>query len=355
MPKLRGITNAPAQISWGAANDVATTLLEHRGDVRALRPFKDGKGRSRLTVTVNGKRKTFITNAPATLRRDEWKMIDRTVVEAVYTTPVRMFNDLRSSSTPIVIPGGMGKTVLEYEKMSDIGPATVSMDGIRESDMDRPYFELAGMPLPIIHKDFQFTTRSIQVSREGGTPLDMSMPRLATRKCLEEVEKFTAGSQTYKYAGYNLYGYTNFPQRMTQSLTAPSSSNHATTVTEIISMRKKLIDKGYTGPFVLYTSPAWDSYLDEDYSTAKGDNTFRDRILALDNIAAIRTSYWLTGNAMVMVQLTPDVAQAVVGMEVVTVQWPSHGGMLTNFKVMCILLPRLKADINGVTGIVHGS
>lgn len=336
--------------------DVAQTLLMHRGDVRALRPYWGRDGKPRISVTVNGKVKTYVTNAPATLRFAEWRMIDQAVVQAVYTTPVRMFADLRASSTPITIPGGMGKTVLEYEQMSDIGPATVSMDGIRESDMDRPQFTMAGMPLPIIHKDFQFTTRAIEVSRNGGTPLDMSVPQLATRKVLEEAEKFTAGSQTFKYSNYNVYGYTNFPQRMTQSLTAPSSANHPTTVSEVISMRKKMIDKGYTGPFVLYASPAWDSYWDEDYSasTAK-TNTLRERVMALDGISAIRTSYWLTGNAMVLVQLTPDVAQAVIGMDVVTVQWPSHGGMLTNFKVMAILLPRLKADINGVAGIVHGS
>jgi hypothetical protein len=215
---------------------------------------------------------------------------------------------------------------------------------------------MAGMPLPIIHKDFQYTTRAIEVSRQGGTPLDMSVPRLATRKVLEEAEKFTAGTQTYKYAGYNVYGYSNFPQRMTQTLTAPTSANHATTVSEILSMRKKLIDKGYGGPFVIYSAPAWDTYWDEDYlNTGSRTDTLRQRVMALEGIAAIRTSYWLSGNTMIMVQLTPDVAQAVIGMDVVTVQWPTNGGMLTNFKVMAILLPRLKADINGVAGIVHGS
>lgn len=337
------------------SGDVANTLLMHKGDVRALRPYWGNDGRSRLTLTQNGQRKIIVTNATATLRLNEWRLIDKTVMEAVYINPPRMFSDLRASSSPIQIPGGMGKTVLEYERMSDIGAATVSMDGMRESDMDRPVFDLAGMPLPIIHKDFQFTTRAIQISREGGTPLDMSMPRLSARKVLEEAEKFTAGTQTYKYASYNIYGYTNFPQRMTQSLTAPSSSNHGTTLSEVIAMRKKLIDKGYLGPYVLYMSPAWDAYLDEDYSTLKGENTFRQRLLALEGVQAVRTSYYLTGNAAVMIQLTPDVAQAVVGMDVVTVQWPSHGGMLTNFKVMAILLPRLKADFNGLSGIVHGS
>jgi hypothetical protein len=181
------------------------------------------------------------------------------------------------------------------------------------------------------------------------------MAELSATKVMEEVEKYTAGSQTFGYATYNIYGYTNFPSRLTQSITAPTSANHATTVTEILSMRKKLTDKGYYGPFMAYVSPAWDPFLDEDYSTTKGENTLRQRILNIEGIAGIRTSYFLTGNAIVLVQMRSDVVQGIIGMDVVTLQWPSHGGMQLNYKVMAILVPRLRTDFNGSTGICHGS
>lgn len=342
-----------------AHGDVAGTLLQHNFDPGAMRPWLSNDEKDKQTyVTLNqeGKQTVLATNAPATLRVREWIEIDRNVQEAVYTTPQRMFADLRASGSNIIIPNGMGKTVLEYERMTDIGDAITSMDGIRESDGDRPHFDVTGMPLPIVHKDFQFTARQIAVSRNGGSPLDMTMPRLAARKCMEQVEKYTAGSQTYKYGGYNVYGYTNYPQRLTQSITAPSSSNHPTTVAEILAMRKKLTDRAFTGPYMVYMSPAWDAYLDEDYSdsTAK-TGTLRERIQKIKGISGVEVSYYLSGNAIVMVQMTPDVAQAVVGMDVMTLQWPSKGGMLINFKVLCILLPRMKSDINGLAGIVHGS
>ncbi len=336
--------------------DVATTLLQHNFDVGPLRPFIGGDKRPYVTMNVNGKRETVLAmNAPATLRKDEWKMLDDQVMDAVYTTPTRMFADLRSRGNVITIPNGMGKTIYEYQRATDIGPATISMDGIREGDSDRQHFDLTGLPLPIIHKDFQFSARQIEISRNNGPALDASMARLSARKCMEEVEKYTAGSQTFAYGGYSIYGYTNFPARMTQSITAPSSSNHGTTISEILSMRKKLTDKGYTGPFVVYMSPAWDLYLDEDYSTTKGTNTLRQRIAQIDGIGAVRTSYYLSGNAIVMVQMTADIAQAVVGMDVMTLQWPSKGGMMINFKVLCILVPLLRSDFGGNTGIVHGS
>jgi hypothetical protein len=42
-------------------------------------------------------------------------------------------------------------------------------------------------------------------------------------------------------------------------------------------------------------------------------------------------------------------------MEITTLQWETHGGMMQNFKVMAIMVPQIRGDFNGNTGIVHGS
>jgi len=56
---------------------------------------------------------------------------------------------------------------------------------------------------------------------------------------------------------------------------------------------------------------------------------------------------------LIMVQMTSDVARAVDGMGITTVQWPSKGGMQLNFKVMCIQVPQLRATKAGACGILH--
>ena len=95
--------------------------------------------------------------------------------------------------------------------------------------------------------------------------------------------------------------------------------------------------------------------LDGDYSEAKGDNTLRDRIKKIDGIQDVRTLDYLTGYTLLLIQMTSDVIREVVGMDFTTVQWESQGGMQVNFKVMCIMVPQLRADYNGNTGIVHGT
>ena len=64
------------------------------------------------------------------------------------------------------------------------------------------------------------------------------------------------------------------------------------------------------------------------------------------------TAYAFT---MLFVQMTPDVARAVNGMDITTVQWEDHGGFRQNFKVMAMLVPQIRADFNGNTGIVHAT
>jgi hypothetical protein len=58
---------------------------------------------------------------------------------------------------------------------------------------------------------------------------------------------------------------------------------------------------------------------------------------------------------MILVQMTADVARAVTGMDITTVQWETNGGMRVNFKVMCIKVPQIRSDFNGATGILLGT
>lgn len=335
--------------------DVANVLMAHNFDAGALRPYQGADGRSFITINDGGKPKTIVVNTAATLRKDDWIQLDTAIIKAAKPR-LTAVAALRAAGLQYTIPNGLGKTVLEHEAQSDIADATISMDGLREGDSDRPLFDLRSLPLPIIHKDFQFSARQVMASRNGGSPLDTTTAELAGRRVAEQAEKLCLGeASSYAFGGGTVYGFKNFPTRLTKSMTAPSSSNHPTTVSEVLAMRKQSTDANYFGPWALYYAPAWYSYMDEDYSTAKGDNTLRERLLKIEGINSVQAADYLTGNTMILVQQTADVARMVVGMDITTVQWESKGGMQLNFKVMAILVPQIRGDYNDATGIVHGT
>lgn len=340
-----------------ASGSVAQRLLACNFDVRALRPFIGENGKTYITTMgKNGKLETkMIHNATATLRYEDWKLLDDVIVKAAKPR-LKAVGDLRAAGLQYTIPNGMGTTVFQTETMSDIGDASISMDGLRQGANDRLEFDLTNIPLPIIHKDFSYSVRQIATSRNGGSPLDTNTAEAATRKVAEEAEKLLLGlSSTYSFGGGTIYGYTNYLYRMTQILTSPTAGGWtaSTLLTEVLAMRTSSQNAYHYGPWVLYVSPAWDAYLDEDFKAAS-DVTVRERLKKLDGISDIRTLDYLTDYDMILVQMSSDVVREIIGMDFTTVQWPSDGGLKENFKVMCIMVPQIRRDFNGNTGIVHG-
>ena len=197
-------------------------------------------------------------------------------------------------------------------------------------------------------------------SRNGGSPLDTTMAELSARRVAEMAEQMLLGVSTkwdtYTFGGGTIYGYTDFPSRLTRTVTTPTGATGqgATFLADVMAMKAQSVAAFHYGPWVLYVSTAWDQYLDDDFK-ANSDKTIRNRVKELEGIIDIRTLDYLTGFDVVLVQMTSDVIREVVGMEMTTVQWETSGGLQLNFKIMAILVPQLRADQNGNTGIVHGT
>lgn len=341
-----------------AQGGVASTLLSNGFDVATLRPWIGKDQRHYVTRNTGGKLSAVQINNTATLRHEEWKILDDAVVMAAKER-LRVVADLRGAGLQFTIPNGMGKTVLETETVSDITAASISMDPARKSEGDRPEYDLTNLPLPVIHKDFHFSARQVATSRNSGASIDTTTAQLAARRVAEEAEKLVTGTAgSYTYGGGTVYGLTNFPSRITKSnMVSPLESDWTPrqTVQDVLAMRQLSENAYHYGPWMLYNSPDWDQYLDDDYSTAKGDNTLRQRIAAINGVSGVRTLDHLPAYTMTLVQMTSDVIREVIGMDITTVQWETEGGMRLNFKVMAILVPQLRADFNGNTGIVHGT
>jgi len=364
--------------------DVGEQLAGCRFEPTLLRPFVGKDGRKYVTVNTgrvgdDGKPvyqnrlvrdmidygvPEFVINATA-LRKDEWKMFDQVVMKAARQR-FRAWSDLEARNS---FGGfnGMSKMILEHETMSDPGEAVVDMDGLTPGRTDAPVFQLEGLPLPITHSDFWFSSRRLAVSRNTGTPLDSTMAEAAGRRVAEAIEKtligINAGVQYGNTSDYGqtpkVYGYTTHPQRTTKTdITTPTGTNSNTTLAEVLAMRQLAYDNYMYGPYMLYHSSDWDTYMDNDYYITSGTptQTLRNRLRAIDGIQDVRRLDFLTNTfTLLLVQMTSDVARAVNGMELTTVQWESQGGMRVNFKVMAIKVPQIRADYNGKSGIIHGT
>lgn len=365
-------------ISDGVASGaVADRLLAHDMDPGYLRPYIETEGPHRGRPLVANRRGQVMAANAATLRKDEWAMFDTQVIKAARER-LSAWNDLGSLSGTFGGFNGMASMVLEHETMSDPGEASVSFDGLVQGVNDAPEFQLEGLPLPITHVDFFFSSRRLAISRKMGTPIDSSMAEAAGRRVAESVEKTTIGLQvgsildpknaTSLYGRTpKVYGYTNFPDRLTKDdFTDPSDSgwDPAATLDDVLDAVEALRENKFYGPFMLYHSPAWSRYLDADYYRLESNGavaptkTLRNRLREIEDIRDVKRLDLFTDTnnpfQFVFVQMTTDVARAVNGLNMTTVQWETQGGMRLNFKVMCIHVPQLRSDHYGNCGLLHG-
>jgi hypothetical protein len=280
-----------------------------------------------------------------TLRKDEWKAFDEALV-AEGLLRLRGVADLIAAGLTIPVGNALGKTLLEWEKVSDMNAAITSMSGIDRSEDDRLEFELDSIPLPITHKDFNLNLRTLSASRERGEALDTMQAGIAGRLVSERLEYmlFNGGPQ---FGGKVIYGYINHPDRNVVDFDSNeawdnASKDGAGILIDVLKMIKAAENDRFFGPYRLYIPAAYSTVLDEDFK-ANSDLTIRQRLLQIDRLQGIQTCDQLPDGNVSLVQMTRDVVALVDGQGLQSVQWDVEGGFQVKFKAFAIQIPLVRS------------
>lgn len=337
----------------GLAGSSAQRLMANGMNPLCLKPWINEKGETYITQIVNGVAQATRIYANATLRKDEWKDLDTAVVTAAQDRLVGVA-DLYSRNLVYRIGNGLGKTVLEYEDIDDLSDAELTMDAVTPSQKDRPNYELKYLPLPITHKDFSFNARVLAASRTTGQPLDVTTAAQASRRVADKIETMLfQGASSFAYGGGTLYGYLDHPNKNNVTLSQNWDASGKTgeeILDDVKAMKQASIDAMHYGPWVLYIPTAYETVLDDDFKAAS-DKSIRQRILEIGGIQDIKVADKLTANKVALVEMNAETVRMVEGMSIQTVEWESNGGFTTNFKVLTIMVPQIRADQNGRCGI----
>jgi uncharacterized linocin/CFP29 family protein len=335
-------------------------LLDGGFKVHILRPAKDGPAdptqQNGINVATGRAGDGRTINPYATLMRDEWLQIDRTVQqvsrERLVVTQALLNRGLRYG-----LPNAMGTLQLLWQQVvGDLVDAEVTMTGLPEATKDRMGFAQVTMPIPIIHKDWYYNLRYLEEGRRNGRNIETDHASNATRKVAELIETLNFTGLTI--GGGNIYGFLTHPNRKTGSLTAAVAT---ATGAQIIGDVNRMIDlvalppNNQEGPYILFVPRAARTHFGDDYYTGGfNTQTIDQRIRTLAGIVDIVYTSRLT-TQMVLVQLTSDFVEIIDGLAPTVVEWDSHAGFQHNFKIFAIQLPRIRSNGDLQTGIVHFS
>lgn len=296
----------------------------------------------------------------AVLRKEEWLLLDKAVI-TIARERLNVVSDLFANNLTFDVPNGMGTTIIQHQTQSEMIAAEVTMDGVTRGNNDHLLFNLVSTPLPITHSDFQITARHLAASRKGGIALDVSMAEEAARQVSETLEgTLLNGNNAGDILGFGsdsarLFGYTNRTDRNTVTLSENWDAAGKTgeeILADVIAMINANQAARMFGPYMLYVPQAYWVQLMEDFK-ANSDKTVMQRIIELPDIIGVKPADKLTANNVLLVQMTKSNVDMAVGMQPTVVAWETQGGMVLNFKVMAIMVPRIKLDHGNRSGVCH--
>ena len=287
----------------------------------------------------------------ALLRDTEWQEIDRAVVD-IARAQLNGIADLRQYG--LVQPlGGLGTILSAYDRLSDMTDANVDMSGTTPGEEDRVEFDQVNVPVPIVHKDFRLNIRQLEASRRLGDALDTTQTQVATRKVVEKLEAMLFNGVTMKVNANGIYGFTTHPNRNTYAgADWGTISNIYTNVNEMVAAAEA---DGYYGPYGLYVATTQYAQARSVYTDGSGQSAIDRCMKNIPSLKFFKPSSVLTAANAVLVTLARDVVDLAIAQDIVPVEWDSQGGMVQHFKVFCAMVPRIKADSEGHSGIVHAT
>jgi len=347
-----------------SVGEVANRLQANgRLDPSRMRPYVAADGKAYISVFKGGNSKDprnyqAIQVNDATLRPEEWKQLDLALIE-VARERLTGFDYIVGKGLTKTLSNAMGTTVLEWHTMSDSQRAVMTMDAVTRGTGDRVQYKQNFLPIPIMHVDYEINQRVLISSRNMGNGVNVEEAKHAVRRIREMKEDLLFSAKTYPFGGGTIYSFLTFPERTPVALAkswTDSTITGAEILADIVKMKNAAIADYHYGPWTAFIPTGYDAVLDEDYDVAGASlMTIRERLMKVSGVTDIVTVDRLPADNVLFVQMTSDTVQIINGLPLQNVQWSTEGGMVNKYKVMEIAVPKLMADYNGKSGVVHMS
>ena len=306
----------------------------------------------------------FLKNVTA-LPLDSYKALDKAILGAnqEYETA---FDDVLSYGLTVGI-SKFDKTFTS-RKVGDTEDAVVDMDGISNRKADTPTFDVDTLPNFVVSKYFEIGWRDKgsfgtlpYASVDTGIEWDKSMLEEGVRKIKNKHEDIMFDGHAVPYAGSYIYGYCNFGSRNEQALTYDWSliaTTAAEVFTDVELMRTACFIDNHVplNRGILYIHPDVEFQFGRDYKAAS-ERTLLERVLALSGIDAVRVSSKVpAAKQCVLVRMESSSVRIVQGTKgIIPIMWQTEGGQMDRMSLISIQNPQMRADINGLTSITHGT
>ena len=299
-----------------------------------------------------------IVNNVGTLRHEDHKSIMAQLVE-IRRRSLNGITDLRAAG--LTTPESIGTQLVGYENVNEFQAAKRDMNPT-EFQTNQHEFLLRYTPLPITHQSWRIPFRQLGFGYKRSLGLSESVRQVS--ESLEDM-LFNGAPEivvTTNGSASSIVGYTTFGDRSTYQLLTDWTSGTAGIITDALAMVEKVFAEGAVSrpnSCILYISNnAWIN-LQHDYSATTGPTrTIKERLEAISEIREVKPAEKLDGGtkgSSLLVEMEDRTVELSVASDIVTIPHIRTSDMDDQvFTTYAVMVPIMKADRNGNTGIVQG-
>ncbi len=316
----------------GAPNHIAQALLRSNLSIQGLRALSPLSDRAQI-------------------------LVDKAVVN-VGLERLTIAADIMAAGLTFPLTDPLSVTQIEWERVGRAGFAQRTMSPSARGENQLPDRDVARLPVYLTTDDFSLGIRTLKMSQRVGQPLDTTLIQQATRNVNEAIEDSVINGVDFKVAGMPVYGL----------LTAPGANTHTIAVSwhtatgdqiraDIMAMVALSRAQKKYGPFNIYVNSNVMDALTKDYK-ANGNQSIIARLREIEaggRPVEIKGADLVPDKKVIMVQMTSDVIEIVDGLRPTTFPWTSIDGFTLYWLVMAIMIPRVRTDFNGSSGITIGT
>lgn len=329
------VTN-PNQAKEKFSDSLASRLMTNNWDVEAV--IKDQ-----------------ILNNHTQLTEQEYKEVDNTVVN-VHRKQSTMLPDLRAAGLVDTL-GGLGSMFTEYQNISDMSEAEISMDGETATEEDQVDKGWVPTPVPLISKRFRLNIRKLEASRKMGDSLDTSNAAEASTQVTRKIDNMIFSSN-FTYGGSSVNGLIDVVSNSDGDLDQNWDGTLGNIWGDLNTLAGNLFDAGYEGPMNVYLDPKIYKYFwNPEQQGTVGDTgqTIGEFVEDHPLINKVDYSSGVPTNHAVVVQMSSDVLQWKEAQTITTVDWESGTGFTRYWMVFAVGAPIIKKDSDGNYGVEYCS
>lgn len=297
---------------------------------------------------------------------DKAQVVYDTAVVGVGLQRLQVVGDLIAEGLTYTLNDPLSVTQLEWNKSNKIGAAQRTMSPSARNENKMPILLPTRTPIYLTTDAFEIDIRTLKMSQRVGMPLDTTIAQSCTRAVNEAVEDAaingatTLDGQDLYVAGYTAYGLLNEPNVNTEALTGAAWTTAPvgdTVQTEVLNMvGENQADNKY-GPYNLYVGSAIALAFNKDFK-ANGNDSIVTRLQQMSfggRPLRVRTADLIPAKRAILVQMTSDVIDVIDGQRPTVIPWTSLDGFTIHNLIMSIMIPRVKSDYNGGSGVCVGS